>query len=612
MSSGRVAFWHPPCSSPTSYMLKMFKWSLVGLFALVNAQSVAAPTQPEIPVPTKDCQAELAQGARPRVNLSVWRYYGQPNFNSVQHMNLEMSNDGESYRRGIIGWAHENGNYVVAGETAERQFTDAYLKYMNPLRDEKASNGEGDVVFERLQYYSLKLMEKINYLDAGSRRNFVQNSHNLHPNQVTLFEANEVLPASELKIKYGKVPEGARLDTRGNAWSTYQSYFDHSLLWSPFDKDGKESPPYVEPKPDPIYEVKVAVSWLISGQDLGRKTYLIPSEDDDLEVKIDRSKYKYIWEVGRAGQAMSGAYEETLRAMAYQAYWEVLALGGKIEDAFVFAHALDAVHARLFRSKFGMKDFSKYKDKPAERCLYGPLSEFLRRYPPETYSGEVAEIVRESEGKISGIAAMKMLFAARTQADAKLKIGESKIQLRDFNSGVELPMEDRDLITHTGKHPDTQTFHAEIQIQGTRSNRGDLIPLRNFLYSHRALEIAPDKKFTGSAKELLASALAYAQRNGPLHPDTRLCVTAKSGDLIRELREMEPMARWFVSRGRHVIMNGGFGFGGMGMQTVASPFYIETNCFLVKNLKNLPAASVTEPANNEAQRWLTEPEFFAP
>lgn len=595
-------------------MLKKFKWFLIGAFALLGAQTVALPEQPEIPVPVKDCQAELAPGARPRVNLSVWRYYGQKSFNSVQHMNLEMSNDGKSYERGIMGWANENGNYVVAGETARRQFEgESYLKYMNPLRDEKAASGEGDVVFERLQYYSLKLMEKINYLDEGSRRNYVQNSRNLHPNQVTLFEATEVLPESELKIKYGKLPAGARLDTRGNAWSTYQSYFDHSLTWEPFDDDGKENPPYEEPKRDPIYEVKVGVSWLISGQDLGGKTYAIPSEDDDLEVKIDRSKYKFIWEVGRAGQAMNGAYEETLRASAYQAYWEVLAMGGKMEDAYVFAHSLDSIHTRLFRSKFGMKDFSKYKGKPIERCLFAPLKEFLRRYPPETYSNEVAEIVRQSEGKISGIEAMQMIFKARTQADALLKIGDSKIQLRDFNSGVALPMEDRDLITHTGQQPDYGNFHAHIPLQGTRTNRGDLLPLRDFLYFHRALEIAPDRKFQGPAKELLASVLAHSRRKGALHPDTRLCVTSRSGNLINQLRELGPIDRWYISRGRYVNMNPGFGIGGIGgMTTIAQPFYIETNCFLVKDLKDLPAVSLPAADNDEARRWLGEPEFFAP
>lgn len=375
-----------------------------------------------------DCDTNLTgnTSARPPLKLNVWSYHGQKDFSRAHHMSLYLDAKAKNYSVKMMGYIDGEG-YKLVGRNSVERYDQPQQSYVNPAYAELQNGSFGKTTFERLQRYSLEIMSKRKYLSAEQLDEQIQISLQLKPNQVTIIEASESLPESQLPADYRSRPD-FRLDSEANAVDSYRRRRDG--IHPHFYKE----PEYVKKPYEKIYEQKVALSWLIAGQDVAAQ-YKLPLQNEQLINKIDRNKYRHIWEIGRAGQTKLGAFEETLRAAAYTAYTQLIINGGMLEDAYIFTHALDPVRARAFKSAFGMTEFSGYTNDKDEKCLVAPLSKLLELFPLDTFSPIVAQVRAASKNKLSDRDALKLIVRMRSLRHFNIDTrGYHTYPIRDFSN----------------------------------------------------------------------------------------------------------------------------------------------------------------------------------
>jgi len=583
------------------------------------------------------CQSDLQTA--PPLQLNIWRYYGQTDFNSAHHLHLSYDPDLNAYRLNHIGLASGRDRYSPLGPASLINFEYKYRWFINPVRAEFSSDAEGDTAYERIQYYSLKLMERIKYLDANGINQQLQTSLQRKTNQVTLFEVTESQRLSEVKKEYGKIPDFARPDSEANAWSDYQNLFDHDLIADQRPARGRR-----KAKADPVYEVKIGVSWLISGQDADGPIVL-PLESETLERPIARDQFAHIWEIGRAAQTKDSGFEETLKAAAHMAYYELLALNGDINKAYVFAHSLAPLHTRLYRSKFGMSDYSSYRGNPTEKCLYAPLAELLRRYPIESFSSTVQDVIRASKGRMDGMQALSWIQRVRSERNTILSgPGGLATETRDFSNitypwlRAQLKNTNEEVLevlwTQGPAYRSRDSFGEQALAQGLynvpvmgiyqepQMTGGHYLQrLREFLSANNAVEVLIRNN---DAERLLVETYRHhfqkLKSSGVAEPlewmtqnQIHFCATAIGRSFGNT--GVRSGKRWFVRRDEWVHMGS---FLSIGFNQVVVPrMEAESLCFTAEEVAAWAATRPTsdgpfQPGREQTDVLLSDPQLFAP
>ena len=130
-----------------------------------------------------------------------------------------------------------------------------------------------------------------------------------------------------------------------------------------------------------------ATLWMVSGQyrdmhgvlkqgelpwqkDIGPKRYV--------GEKLDRNKYRCVWEWGRVLSLETASFETILGISARDVQGELERHNCKLEDSYIFFHALDEARARLFKSRHPLTEFGTFNE--TEKVFMVPLNEMLEKY----------------------------------------------------------------------------------------------------------------------------------------------------------------------------------------------------------------------------------------
>lgn len=372
--------------------------------------------------------------------LVVWRYNsgilnedGSTSFDHAHVSELRPSPEGGSYQ--LVRSDSVRDNELVESPESRHRRLDGGILHMvtNPVKVEMQSASRGEGIFERNQSFTFEIYSKLGYLNAeeASLQKSIAKKF-LKPEQVTVIEATEQRTTRQLKKEFGKIPPHARLEPESAAWQEYRSHYAD----------------YVKPK-NVLYDLKVGFGWLISGQ-VDNRQYPLALEAEKLVTPIDRSKFKFVFELGRAGQEKNYGFEETLRASLFFALNEVIVAGGRLEDAYIFVHAMDRNRAIVFKRKYRTKEFSRYLDpaRAEESVLMIPLLQALELYDPAQFSANLTRIRQEvpSAKAIKSATLQSLIIENRLMANQWLNLGlnvglsvaqpdstELKVQIRDYS-----------------------------------------------------------------------------------------------------------------------------------------------------------------------------------
>lgn len=240
------------------------------------------------------------------------------------------------------------------------------------------------------QDFSLGKMVESGYLSAAQARMFRRDgSTRNETGQVNVFEMQHEATRDEIAAFYRDYP-----DTRVGI---HQNYDDPELR-----------------------SIKTAALFSVGGQvwdqQSGVRNVKLPWEREDSrkDQALDRKKYKFVWEWGRAAQDANGEIAPLYAANALLNYIQLKGFGGKLDDAYIVAHSFDKLNSRLYSRMHpnslypaGWKDMN-------DALFLAPLKEALEKYRPSSVSKKVADLVRLSGGKMSDLHAVDFLIAART------------------------------------------------------------------------------------------------------------------------------------------------------------------------------------------------------
>lgn len=580
----------------------------------------------------------------------VWRYNsglldsdGNTNFGNAQIAELVYNAETRSYSLLKTNQMVDN-TLQESPENVYRRVDGGLMAYRpDVIASEMASGSQGDGIFERNQSFTFDTYEKHGYLSAEEtkfQREIARKK--VLPEQVTFIEGLEKRSKNSLKREFGEIPKNARREPESTAWQHQQAYFSN----------------FKSPR-NPLYDLKVGAAWVIAGQANGRKLPLA-LEAEKMVNPISRDLYPFIFEFGRAAQIYPFAHDEAIHAGLFYIVNEVLAAGGRLDDAYVFAHAMDAKRSAVNRRKHRMKEFSRYQD-PArgeESVLVTPLLELLKLYKIENFSSTVKSAQKaladlNANENVNGVDIYKEVFDSRRMAKRELLIQTGQnavpsVQVRDFSnlrsalsysrnktraSVIEHespPQEDRDNIVRILEREQKSAHEATYtRLQGIRENHpqyqyDSFQNLNSFLYKENAIEIyAGDTTLTPSelAVAVYKNYVKYLKNAGITDPnsflhnhDVHFAIT-KSGKPV-DVTGISASGRWFIYRPPvDLIYNMGFsGFGSQRVKHVPAVYW-ESVSFSVDQVAKLaqnPEYRHIEASEARGTQILHDPRLFAP
>lgn len=145
----------------------------------------------------------------------------------------------------------------------------------------------------------------------------------------------------------------------------------------------------------------------------------------ELSKRFNRQKYKWVWEWGRTAHDLPKEAEPLASTMAATNYQELLALGGKLEDAYVMMHSFSEVNTRAYLMRFPGTLFpdAASTDKN-DALLLVPLAQILKAFPPSRHSQKLHDVIGASHGKLDELSAIdltqKLYHIRFTQLDNPL------------------------------------------------------------------------------------------------------------------------------------------------------------------------------------------------
>lgn len=243
-----------------------------------------------------------------------------------------------------------------------------------------------------LQNFALSKMNETGYLTPEEKRMFSQLGASFHTSQINFFMVSR--DATEAEI----------------------AKYPRELLDSRYAADFRHDHPYA----NGLTPVRTATMWSVAGQLIDSNTHKmkpvqLPWEKEEARrgQALDRTKYKYVWEWGRAAQDIAEEISPIYSANAAMNFIDLLAHGGSLKDAYVMFHSFDPVNTRYYLSEHPDSTYPPGWKDPKDSLFLVPLADMLKRYPPSRFSHRVAEIVRRSKGKIDEINALTLLVINR-------------------------------------------------------------------------------------------------------------------------------------------------------------------------------------------------------
>lgn len=257
-----------------------------------------------------------------------------------------------------------------------------------------------ELVISQQQDFSMMAMVKTNYLTPEQALMFRNLGSSLEPGQVVFSEVIRDATPNEIRQNYGD-----ELGLRRAGSHTEIDAFRQDLT-----------------------PVKTAAAWSVSGQTWDRHTgkaqaVRLPWEKEEARKgqELNRKKYPYVFEWGRAAQEVSGEIAPLYSLNALQNYLQLKAYRGNLEDAYVMAHSFDPVNTRLYAR---MTNDGYYPSKaavdPKDALFIMPLALALESHPPSRVSQRVADLVKLGEGHLSEINSVNLLIENRERRWAEL------------------------------------------------------------------------------------------------------------------------------------------------------------------------------------------------
>ncbi|HEX4924229.1 MAG TPA: hypothetical protein VFV50_09085, partial [Bdellovibrionales bacterium] len=314
-----------------------------------------------------------------------------------------------------------NGEFI-GGQRERLIEKDGFFTQNNRVENVDTNDPHSNPMTDQ-QRFPMAIMAETGYLTPEQARDYSRLVFQLHENQVVFFETQREVPLSWARREYGD-----KFETRYDQFS------------------GR---PYGET----TVNVRTSSLWAVSGQVLDAKSSMVrsvplpwqlePAKRELSDKYFDRRKYRIVFEWGRGAQEMSGE-NDPLRAMAAAAnYHEVRALNGKLEDAYVMLHSLDAVNSQLYLQKHPGSLFPPGHKDMNDALFLVPLAEMLQKYPPSSVSLKLKALIDASGGKLTEAQAIELHneFRDLHWMEMDLKVGSGRqptpIVVNDYSRGRE-------------------------------------------------------------------------------------------------------------------------------------------------------------------------------
>ncbi len=272
------------------------------------------------------------------------------------------------------------------------------------------------------QDFSLSLMQSIDYVS----------------NEQVAFQKNvetEVLPEQVTFVEISSVEKGQKL-------------LGADGVPVPYKQKGEVLTRVLGANRFEYRERKKTAMWSVSGQ------VLIPHLENpnkmDVEIKnlpwqndpnfmhpenaLDRNKYQLVWELGRSGQVQGQRlilYNMTALLLAAHKERKYLEQAMGPSDAYVFAHALDMLHTKLFKRLYGGEIFTTDKNDPGNNILVMSLDKMLQRYPIHKISERVDALMQVAENQITDIEAIDLIDSFNHALMAQLDVYDGSQMVQD-------------------------------------------------------------------------------------------------------------------------------------------------------------------------------------
>jgi hypothetical protein len=164
---------------------------------------------------------------------------------------------------------------------------------------------------------------------------------------------------------------------------------------------------YFEIKNEPVRKTRKTISiWVVNGQ-ANTREFSLPLET---VAPIDRSKYKIVFELGRAA-LLEGDLESVMPLVSLEVLRQVTAENFAVNDVHLFAHAVNTQGIKLYRTKYAMTVVNQISDD--EAILTIPLAEFLKLHPPETASSQLQEVLAATQHTASTEKTLRVIWQLR-------------------------------------------------------------------------------------------------------------------------------------------------------------------------------------------------------
>ncbi len=234
-------------------------------------------------------------------------------------------------------------------------------------------------------------------------------------------------------------------------WEYSQSSSFEEILG--FSLDRYESAGMSEgPKRDKV-PLRSATIYSVAGQKIDTRSGMIlptklPWELEDRwktvsQKHMDRSKYKYVWEWGRAAQYNPNELKPLFAANAFLNYYELLAMGGNLDEAYVMFHSLSKANTRLYLQRHPGTVFPQNWEDQDNTLFLVPLRQVLETYTITEHSTLIRNLIQISNGKLTELEAYQMFIEHKrivwSELDLNLdgRIQNSPIVIRDLTSSAE-------------------------------------------------------------------------------------------------------------------------------------------------------------------------------
>jgi hypothetical protein len=267
---------------------------------------------------------------------------------------------------------------------------------------------------DKLQRFPLRKMVETGYLNASEARMFQNLAASLDTRQITFFEVSREASAKDLE------------------------HYPDELLSSRFEEQkGK-------------LFARTASLWSVAGQVLERegvRPVHLPWEKEPARrgQELDRKKVKYVWEWGRASQDIPEEIDFITSASSANIYLQLLALGGKLDEAYVMMHSFDKTNSRLYESQYPGSKYPADWGDPNDCLFLVPLAQILKKHPPSLFSSNVRDLVKKSEGRIGDVEALNLILEAQNSRWQEWDLGgkvhqAAPIVLTDFSHATTIKL----------------------------------------------------------------------------------------------------------------------------------------------------------------------------